>query len=288
MVPASRFWGPALAAFALSCSAVLGIDGLVADRVGDGGVPADGAAPEASVPDATSDAPPRIKGSGFSIDPYEVTTGDYKAWLATSPSLAGQRDECVFNDSYQPGAVSPRALVALIDAGFSPDPECTSWLDKHTDDKFPITCIDWCDAVAYCNWAGGHLCAAIGGASQSYKNDQQPARGEWWSACSSNGAHPYPYGDTYTQGTCNDSNTKIYDVGKFPACQVNGVFDLSGNVTEWEDSCSAYDNPPEAENCLRRGGAFFDTAQGLTCTAFREAIRGSGDSNNGFRCCGPP
>jgi formylglycine-generating enzyme required for sulfatase activity len=126
------------------------------------------------------------------------------------------------------------------------------------------------------------------GTALMYQSNAMPARGQWWSACSNNGAEAYPYGNVYQKGKCNDSNTRVYPVGTYPDCQRAGIFDLSGNVEEWEASCSAYDNPPESDNCLRRGGAFWGDQAGLSCPAYREAIRGSGDLNMGFRCCSVP
>jgi formylglycine-generating enzyme required for sulfatase activity len=299
MVKASLFVGPAACALAIACSAVLGIDGLVADRVPDAGASESGATeggPDGSSGCASTcgtpgcgdcPTPARVSFGAYSMDPYEVTAASYKAWLATSPSLAVQREECASNDSFVPGALSPIARAVLADGGFSPDPACAGWLDANPNPKMPIVCVDWCDAIAYCAWTGGHLCRGTDGRSLLYRNDPTPARGEWWSACSTNGANAYPYGNTYVNGRCNDSNSHVAEVGHYPDCQVKGVFDLSGNVTEWEDSCSDYNDIPEAQNCLRRGGAFFDNDAGLTCTAYREATRGSQDSDHGFRCCGP-
>jgi formylglycine-generating enzyme required for sulfatase activity len=303
MLRLSPWWG--IAPLTLSCSAVLGIDGLVADRVADGGAAgveggtaegggesgADGGgcASTCGTPGCGAcPQPPRVPSGGAPIDVYEVSAADYAAWLATKPTLSGQRPECTWNDSFVPGVVSPKALAAIEAGGKQPDPGCAGWLDKAIekgDLKAPVVCADWCDAAAYCKWAKGHLCGALGGASQIYQDDRMPARGEWWTACTDRGQHAYPYGASYVRGTCNDSNSRIFDVGTYPNCKVNGAFDLSGNVTEWEDSCSLFDNPPEAENCLRRGGAFWEDQNGLSCAAYRETTRGFPDANTGFRCC---
>jgi formylglycine-generating enzyme required for sulfatase activity len=300
MVEGRRFYGALLAALTTSCSTVLGIDSLVADLAPDGGGRADapgaegggGCTSTCGTPGCGDcPTPPRASVGAFSVDPYEVSVAAYRAWLNTRPSFAGQRVECAWNDSFEPGVPSPLALAAIADAGKTPDPGCTDWLKNQTatgDTMQPVVCVDWCDAAAYCNWAKGRLCGAIGGGALSYTADQMPGRGEWWTACSSNGANLYPYGKTYVHGTCNDSKTRAFDVGTYPGCQVNGIFDLSGNVTEWENSCSGYNNPPENENCLRRGGAFWEDPAHLACTAFREAIRGNPDSETGFRCCSTP
>ena len=62
-----------------------------------------------------------------------------------------------------------------------------------------------------------------------------------------------------------------------------GVYDLSGNVWEWEDSCSG--NGPNA-NCRVRGGAFYSYGgEYLTCGYDNFNYRTSVGSNFGFRCC---
>lgn len=48
----------------------------------------------------------------------------------------------------------------------------------------------------------------------------------------------------------------------------DGLFDMSGNVAEWEDSCSA--NVGSADNCLIRGGSLLNaetTAPSLLCNS---------------------
>src|SRR5262249_29185453 len=156
---------------------------------------------------------------GATIDVYEVSAGAFKAWLDTKPSLSGQRPECNWNDSYVPGVISPKALTVIQGSPDRPDPTCTGWLDPTIakgDDQAPVVWADWCDAVAYCTWAKGHLCGAVGGGSLSYFGSQMPARGEWWSACTENGQHAYPYGAAYVHGTCNDSNSRVFDIGAYP------------------------------------------------------------------------
>ena len=78
--------------------------------------------------------------------------------------------------------------------------------------------------------------------------------------------------------------------GSLPACQTPapgyaGVYDMSGNVAEWEDSCG--DTMNVKDNCLVRGGSFTDSAFGLTCFAYNLQPRTTQDNHIGFRCCAP-
>jgi formylglycine-generating enzyme required for sulfatase activity len=233
-------------------------------------------------------------GGDYSIDPYEVTIADYRAWLDTSPSVAGQPVECAWNDSFAPGVVSPGASAAMEDAGLhlQADPQCATWYDEkiaNGESHHPATCADWCDAVAYCKWAKGRLCGKIGGGTMTFTDTLDPAKGEWWNACSNAGASAYPYGNTFQQGLCNDGQSRQSDVGAFPGCHgPAGAFDMSGNVGEWDGTCSAFGDAPPVENCLRRGGAFWDDATHLACTSFHQAPRAVADRDTGFRCCSGP
>jgi formylglycine-generating enzyme required for sulfatase activity len=78
------------------------------------------------------------------------------------------------------------------------------------------------------------------------------------------------------------------------ACQGGsvGVFQMSGNVAEWENSC---DGPGASANCSVRGGSYaaHDAPAQLMCNADRKVVRmppagGAGDAllkDIGIRCC---
>ncbi len=63
----------------------------------------------------------------------------------------------------------------------------------------------------------------------------------------------------------------------------DGIYDMIGNVQEWEDACDMNDAGPNPTNCLVRGGDFNDptwdcyNAYQLNREAFTNWI--------GFRCC---
>jgi formylglycine-generating enzyme required for sulfatase activity len=96
-----------------------------------------------------------------------------------------------------------------------------------------------------------------------------------------------PYGGGYDQNTCNgtDSGTgAVVDVGSLTSCVTTaGVKDLSGNVWEWENSCSG--ETGANDNCRVRGGAFNAAAALMECAADLLQQRQMRNPALGFRCC---
>jgi formylglycine-generating enzyme required for sulfatase activity len=232
--------------------------------------------------------PVNFASTPYTIDAHEVTVGEYVAWLATSPSTSGQRSECAWNDTYEPNQQSP-AVTSFLDGGTPDKDQCLQWGTR--GDNKPITCVDWCDAAAYCAWAKRRLCGRMGGGSLDVTTGTAYAdatKSEWYGACSGGGANAYPYGKSYAAGACNDDGHGTQDVGSLPTCQggAAGLFDMSGNVDEWTDECTAYSGPPESQNCIRRGGAYWASPSGLMCGAKFVDLRGRLDPGLGFRCCG--
>ncbi|MFA5625602.1 MAG: SUMF1/EgtB/PvdO family nonheme iron enzyme [Bradymonadales bacterium] len=107
-------------------------------------------------------------------------------------------------------------------------------------EKHPINCVDWMQAKAYCEWAGGRL----------------PTEAEWERAAKGTTHRRYPWGDEcpkgwddvcegaeWTESTakancheyfCNDGFKTTSPVDQFPAGRSpDGVYDMAGNIFEW-------------------------------------------------------
>ena len=91
----------------------------------------------------------------------------------------------------------------------------------------------------------------------------------------------------------NDANT-AWPSGKHPACEGGwpGVFDMSGNVAEWEDCCDESDAGPVRGTCVARGGTYQDngSAVSLACVSgdnstYTVVRRNTASVTLGFRCC---
>jgi formylglycine-generating enzyme required for sulfatase activity len=252
---------------------------------------------EASVVDAAmeagADAPPNrcpagrgpsmveiiaIDGRSFCIDSTEVTQAQYQQFLlATAGDASDQRATCTWNTTYAPGSGCAPGV-------FQPD----------THGNKPVVCIDWCDAAAFCAWAGKRMCGQIGGGSlpSFFEGVFDPAMSQWHAACSRNGARVYPYGDTYAPASCNgvdrDAQTTV-PVGSLDcAGGFDGIRDMSGNAMELEDACDESDAGPKNGVCHARGGSFGDDANWLRCDSsgvFLVLKRSDVSDAIGVRCC---
>jgi formylglycine-generating enzyme required for sulfatase activity len=293
----------------IGCSTVLGLDDLVADRGGGGvgagsatgtgqgggclgpcGSPGCGACPVDNVVVVTTPT------GTFAIDKYEVTNAEYNAFLATNPSLSlAPQPTCSYNGSFQPGALDQATIDLVLDEGLpfeDPRPNCMAWSTDFNEPDRPAACVDWCDAAAYCAWAGKRLCGRYGGAG--YDVTGGPAEGhadatvsEWFAACTGATGTAYPYGAGYEPNRCNDEASGPQQVGEFATCEGGypGVFDMSGNVGEWDNGCTDFNSPDVLQNCLSRGGSWYQVMDELRCDTYRDIPRWSMGDGVGIRCC---
>jgi formylglycine-generating enzyme len=216
---------------------------------------------------------------GYCIDSTEVTWGDYELWLGAA----------LVDPPTQTGACSENDLT--MDQRFVPTG--TGYQD------LPVVGVDWCDAYAYCQGVGKELCGMIGGEENPFGAYRDAESSQWYNACSSGGVHTYPYGDEYESGTCYtesefDGSVEITSVpvGVRDQCQSSeldygGVFDLSGNVEEWENSCDT------SLGCRARGGAarYSQTTEGVGADRCASTIYHGPTTRLdylGFRCCYTP
>ena len=209
---------------------------------------------------------------GFCIDSTEVTNAQYAAFLTAGVSTAGQDSRCGWNTTYTPSSGWPVT----------------------GKDGYPVVHVDWCDAYAYCKWAGKRLCGKIGGGSNSYEAHQYATESQWYAACSAGGTQAYPYGSTYDGKKCvgfdydgkpgHQSSDVVRPAGT-ATCEGSyaGIYDLSGNIREWEDSCTS--STGKLDSCRLRGGGFGDPATNLACGPGSTSSRGDHDGFIGFRCC---
>ena len=225
-------------------------------------------------PEGTAIAPV-VSGGAFCVDSTEVTWSQYYDFVTANPPVANQPYFCIWNTTYVPSHSDT----------WPPDP----------NDTTPVVYVDWCDAYAYCAWAGKRLCGGASGGASDFASYDQAENSEWFNACSALSAHAYPYGDAYAPQECfgadafSGSTPGPQDVnvhaGATPGCRGgwDGLFDMSGNVAEWENSCSAKDGA--SDSCRVRGGSYASAQAALRCDADATELRNAGLPNVGFRCC---
>jgi len=216
------------------------------------------------------------------IDTTEVTEAQYQLFLLDKDlDTSGQGPEC-----------SDWNVV------YAPDPMCP--FDPSGHATFPVNGIDWCDATAFCKWAGKRLCggAADGGPiSTGTKSDLARADvSEWASACTHGGSQTYPYNAPFNGQACNGGEHLMppskLPVGTMPGCEGGfpGIFDMVGNVHEWQNACySVAGGPPSrTDHCWFTGGSYHDLndACGTAYDEPRDYVDDQCDI--GFRCCADP
>ncbi len=201
----------------------------------------------------------------YSIDSTEITVGQYAEFLAVG---------------FQQNYLSELLPVGCeFKADFTPD----DW-QADAPANLPVVGVDWCDAMAYCTWAGKHLCGEIGGGAALLSDVQNPSTNEWFKACTGGGVKNYPYGLTYDPNACNTIDAGLGDlveVGSLATCEggYSGLFDMSGNVWEWTNACN------DQGECRRRGGSHFSDGPTSRCGLDSVRARDFRANGQGFRCC---
>lgn len=228
---------------------------------------ADGASVDAHTEGCAGTAGPKMvrvtaPSGSYCIDSTEVTAAQYAQFVAAGVPVSSQPAECAFNTSF-----APKKDVAA--------------------DQLPARHVNWCDARAYCAWAGKRLCGAVGGGPNLYDNPNLTTE-EWFTACSANNTKTYPYGPTYDGSRCSgmEAGDVLVFAGSKTGCEGGfpGLFDMSGNVREWQDACKS-ELTGGTETCVTRGGASDDPAAMLACGARATDPRNYTTAHLGFRCC---
>ncbi|MDB4997133.1 MAG: hypothetical protein JWM74_4565, partial [Myxococcaceae bacterium] len=293
--------------FDASASVVFPIDasttfGFMLDRAGSGG--------SASPVSATLT-------HSFAIDRYEVTVSRFHKYTDANRPLpcgaGGQTCSLDVGGPYQtamqwrPTWDALRGTTATF-TGCLQGPQSygssTYTIDGGAN-EFPMTCVNWFDAAAFCAFEGKRL----------------PTEIEWEYAVTSRGTEPYFPWFNSDDVPVPDCAHAIVDIGslspngggcQFPrvvgsapsGASVQGVHDLPGSVFEWVwdrgapsvfpvDAGSDYSGPAQYDDAgssasrVRRGGAFnSDPTDGVTRNSGRRADFPASPTYNdmGFRC----
>ncbi len=240
------------------------------DAAADGSEASADAAPDVSVTCATG----MVKVDEFCIDVVEVSNAKYADFLTTHAAASSvQPAACSWNTDFTPAT--------------------NSWPLPVGQANKPVTWVDWCDAHAYCTAQGKHLCGKIGGGANDPGAFTSATHSQWFAACShdADGLHAFPYGNDFSPTACNggatdDGGAPLTNVGSMAGCVGGfpGIFDLSGNAREWEDSCTP-GATPDLDQCRVRGGGSDELITLVRCDADLSRDRNGPSAHTGFRCC---
>jgi hypothetical protein len=206
-------------------------------------------------------------GPSYCIDSTEVTNADYAIFLGSGFSLAASATPAMCVSDAGPLSLTPSA----------------GWPSAFP--SLPVHNVSWCQAYAYCAWAGKRLCGEIGGGSLPRTDFANAALSQWFNACSAGGALAYPYGNTFDLTICGGERTLPLQNAGTPAQCVGGypgLYNMSGNLWEWTDCC------PSSSSCYAMGGAYDGTQADNACNGTRNWVATDGAGNIGIRCCSDP
>ena len=192
------------------------------------------------------------------IDKYEVTNGQYKQCVAAGACTQPFSPRSAMRSSYYGGTSYP---------------------------SYPVINVEWNQAQAYCQWAGGNL----------------PTEAQWEKAARGTDARTYPWGNNspnWMLANYNGTKLDTVEVGSYPqGASPFGALDMAGNVWEWvRDWYGDYDpnetsnpnGPVSGTSRVLRGGNWWTWSKFIRASYRYRFNPSYQDVLIGFRCASAP
>ena len=176
------------------------------------------------------------------------------------------------------GCTLPNPLDSATHEGYVTAPEFNF---------FPVVNVSWQQANFFCEQNGKRL----------------PSEAEWEKAASWSAANHtkaiWPWGNLFDPGRLNSDEGGRGDtvaVATFRA-NLNGTFDMAGNVAEWTQSlfqpypyapADGREDPKATGNRVVRGGSWAQAQDAVTTSARQSAAPNTASNTIGFRCAATP
>ena len=215
---------------------------------------------------------------GFSISKYEITNAQFKSFVDATNYIT-TAEKKLNAHVYRPG-LSEYYWHRDTSANWK-YPQGVSYYFTDTMPNHPVTCINYDDALAFCNWAKVRL----------------PSFEEWEVACRAESKHTYFWGKeidlvsnyaniwhakTHFQEDWSDGYAFTSPVGCFRPNSW-GIYDMAGNVFELCDGELSRDKKIMAH---ARGGSWWcskSTCSFFNCLDIGSYRKEASFSNIGFR-----
>jgi formylglycine-generating enzyme required for sulfatase activity len=213
-------------------------------------------------PDGASREQPEFAATvaDFHLDKFEVTVGRFRRFVEDytgQPPPAGAGAHPLIEGSgwdSEWDQQMPSSQTALRE-----DLACSASLQTWTDtpesnETYPINCVSWYVAFAFCAWDGGRLATEA----------------EWEHAAAGGDQNSlFPWGDDasepfpahYREGT--SPFDLFVSVGSYPEGNARwGQSDLAGSVWEWLLDAYFSEYPSDCDNCASLSGSPYRSARG--------------------------
>jgi formylglycine-generating enzyme required for sulfatase activity len=176
------------------------------------------------------------------------------------------------------GCSLPNPLDSATHKGYATAPE----FNFH-----PVVNVSWQQASFFCEQNGKRL----------------PSEAEWEKAAGWNAANhtkaKWPWGDQFDAGRLNSAESERGDTVAVATFHddLNGTFDMAGNVAEWTlslfkpypyDPADGREDPKAAGDRVVRGGSWAQPQEQATTYARQAAAPGAASNTIGFRCAATP